>query len=749
MDDFDSTATPGSVRGSPTSDGKNESQYYDVDGTLLPTTMDCLAQFLSQRGFKLRGDIREFFCSIPHEDYFRVLVDDSRKHPAVKDFIPYMMKAYDIHPEEGWKFLDDDELEDVMDFVMYLMGIPLTNDEASDHEWGDDWGPTWEQPPVNPDQPNDQQLDQPEAVEENGEWGDEWDPSWNQPPVNPEKPDDPENGEWGDEWGPSWNQPLVNPEQRDDQQLDQPGALEETGEWGDEGGPSWNQPLVNPEQLDQPGALEEIGEWGDEWGPSWNQPLVNPEQRDDQQLDQPGALEETGKWGDEWGPSWNQPLVNPEQCDDQQLDQPGALEETGEWGDEWGPSWNQPLVNPEQLDQPGALEEIGEWGDEWGPSWNQPLVNPEKPEQLEPENGGWGDEWDPSCDQQPYQPEASEENWKGDEWERSWKEQHEYGEWGDEWDPLWNQPPVNPDKPDDQQFEPANGEWCDEWGPSQNTPSVNPEQPEDQQFDQPGALEENGEWGDEWGCDDARQSVATQHEQRNLLGSIKYSKNWPDELAKFMLSSGHDWKCCYVIGGGFLLQFVDCGRLNHEPSKSQFPLFVYSMLSGHESPASTLYDDDDSDCYIADKPVFPDNQLGDSCLYPNGDDVLFYGVHEDGWEPDPLTSDGHEPRNQNETRDYDSTWTTSSSPACAWESSCQTEGSLVGSSHEWWGFDTTGWDFQDEWDSEGGGEKGTCPEEFCIDQFVAEMENALECSGDPTTKHSPLNEFALNYRNPV
>ena len=81
--------------------GNKQPQYYGKDGSLLPLTIDDLVHFLGEKGCTDRNAVSSFLWDIPHEDYFRLLVEDARQHPAVEQFEAYT-KPY---TEDSWKFL--------------------------------------------------------------------------------------------------------------------------------------------------------------------------------------------------------------------------------------------------------------------------------------------------------------------------------------------------------------------------------------------------------------------------------------------------------------------------------------------------------------------------------------------------------------------------------------------------------------------------------------------------------------------
>lgn len=111
------------------------------------------------------------------------------------------------------------------------------------------------------------------------------------------------------------------------------------------------------------------------------------------------------------------------------------------------------------------------------------------------------------------------------------------------------------------------------------------------------------------------------------VGSVKYSKNWQEELKSLM--DGWEWWRCYVRAGGFLLDFTSSSELNHTPAKNQFPLDIYFLLHDRTSGEG-------EDCWWEeewgpdDTAATGDNSTGD---YPAGDDDWSGGHWQgDDWQ---------------------------------------------------------------------------------------------------------------------
>ena len=111
-------------------------------------------------------------------------------------------------------------------------------------------------------------------------------------------------------------------------------------------------------------------------------------------------------------------------------------------------------------------------------------------------------------------------------------------------------------------------------------------------------------------------------ESEVYVGSVKYSKNWQEELKSLM--DVWEWWKCYVRAGGFLLDFTSSSELNHTPARNQFPLDIYYLLQAsggsedywveegwgpHDSAAAGDYST--SDDTIADYPT--GGEWGDDC----------------------------------------------------------------------------------------------------------------------------------------
>eukprot|EP00435_Cladocopium_sp_Y103_P059860 s132_g21.t1 len=102
--------------------GNKQPQYYGKDGALLPLKVDDLVIVLREKGCTDRNGVSSFLWDIPHEDYFQLLVEDARQHPAVEPFEAYTRPF----TEDWWKFLGDetDEIEDMTDLIFYLVSPP-------------------------------------------------------------------------------------------------------------------------------------------------------------------------------------------------------------------------------------------------------------------------------------------------------------------------------------------------------------------------------------------------------------------------------------------------------------------------------------------------------------------------------------------------------------------------------------------------------------------------------------------------
>lgn len=106
-----------------------------------------------------------------------------------------------------------------------------------------------------------------------------------------------------------------------------------------------------------------------------------------------------------------------------------------------------------------------------------------------------------------------------------------------------------------------------------------------------------------------RVTESYEEPQKRLLGSIPYSKGkWPQLLGELM-SDRTWWRDHFVIGGGFVLDFVSASELNHCPAKSQFPLLVYCLEP--PSASSTDYQEKgDDDSKVQEVQQLPDTRTG-------------------------------------------------------------------------------------------------------------------------------------------
>ena len=68
------------------------------------------------------------------------------------------------------------------------------------------------------------------------------------------------------------------------------------------------------------------------------------------------------------------------------------------------------------------------------------------------------------------------------------------------------------------------------------------------------------------------------------LGTIPYSKNWEKTLEALVL--GFSPRDIYVDAGGWIIDFIEPGKLKHIPAKSQFPLEVRLVEGGDDDPES-------------------------------------------------------------------------------------------------------------------------------------------------------------------
>lgn len=213
--------------------GNKQPQYYGKDGALLPLTLDDLVLFLGEKGCTDRDGVSSFLWDVPHEDYFRLLVEDARQHPAVEQFEAYTTPF----TVESWKFLGDDtdEIEDLTELILYLGSPdPALFQDDTDHSTAKAWiasnidesmngsDESWATGDVHgdiPDSTNHWDL----AYEGNDPWwggaGSCLEDSVNEKPMDDGSEDI--NQSWGDDvvpydqfwkgwdWGSEWDEPQI------------------------------------------------------------------------------------------------------------------------------------------------------------------------------------------------------------------------------------------------------------------------------------------------------------------------------------------------------------------------------------------------------------------------------------------------------------------------------------------------------------------------------------------------------------